>query len=61
MFAPLSSTSTLETPGVGPLEAGGHDVTNVREVEQKERHANDGVEHGEDLSRNCRRGYVPVP
>lgn len=44
--APLA----LAQPRVGPLEAGGQDVSNVGEVEQEQRHADDGIEDGHQLA-----------
>jgi len=58
-FSGTAGPLTLAQPGVGPLEAGGHDVADVGEVEEEERHADDGVEdrhqfadgsHGRDVT-----------
>ena len=40
---------TFAETRVGPLEAGGEDLTDVGEVEEEERDADDGVEDGHDL------------
>ena len=50
-----ASPLALAQAGVGPLEAGGQDVSDVGEVEQEERHPDDGVEDGDELpDRGCR-------
>ena len=60
-LAELSPTTlTLAHAGVGPLEAGGQDVSDVREVEQEERHPDDGVEDGDKLADLRGRSDVAV-
>jgi hypothetical protein len=46
VLAPLA----FAQPGVGPLEALGHDVTDIGEVEEEEGNADDGVEYGDKFA-----------
>ena len=55
-----ASPLALAQPGVGPLEAGGQDVSDVREVEQEERHPDDGVEDSDELADLRGRSDVAV-
>ena len=45
MFWRFLTSLTFAQPGIGPFETLGHDVSNVGEVEEKQRNAYDGVEY----------------
>ena len=51
---------TFAQPGVGPLETRGEDLTDVGEIEKKERNSDDSVEDRDDLADGSNGYNVPI-
>ena len=51
---------TFTQPRVGPLETRGEDLTDVGEIEKKERNSDDSVEDRDDLADGSNGYNVPI-
>ena len=60
LFRRFLASLTFAQPGIGPFETLGHDVSDIGEVEEKQRNAYDGVEYGDEFPNWSDGGNVTI-